>query len=166
MTDEVWKNIDDYESYSVSDFGNVRNDKTGLLLNPRKNYYFTIDLCKNKIGKTFRIHRLIALAFIENPENKECVDHIDGNSQNNNLTNLRWATISENNRNSKMNVNNTSGTKGVSFKKSNNKWKAEITIEGKYIYIGCFEKIEDAILARQAKANEIFGEFVNDCEKI
>jgi len=168
MTDELWKNIENYESYSVSDLGNVRNDTTSRILKPSKdtNGYLLVDLCKNGIQKSFNVHRLVALAFIENPENKECVDHIDNNPQNNNLTNLRWATITENARNRKMDIRNTSGFKGVYFNKATNKWRTQINIGGKRISLGTFEKIEDAIIARQIKANEIFGEFINDCEKV
>jgi len=168
MTDEIWKNIENYETYSVSDLGNVRNDKTGRSLKPRKDTsgYFIVDLCKNGIVKTFKIHRLVALAFIENPENKLCVDHLDGNPQNNSIANLRWATTTENGMNRKISVTNTSGTKGVCFHKTTNKWQSQIYIGGKQFHLGTFEKIEEAILARQTKANEIFGEFVNDCEKL
>jgi len=168
MTDEIWKNIIDYESYSISDLGNVRNNTTGRILKPNKNKngYFMVKLSKNKILKTFLVHRLLALAFIKNPEDKEAVDHIDNNRQNNNLTNLRWATLAENGMNRKMNITNTSGYKGIYFCKQTNKWKAEITFNGKRIYLGRFETIEDAAAARQKKALEIFGEFVNNCEKI
>jgi len=168
MTEEIWKNIIEYETYSVSLFGNVRNDMTGLILKPGKTKkgYLLVCLCKNKIRKTFRIHRLVALAFIPNPENKSCVDHIDNNPSNNNLTNLRWATLTENQMNRKISIDNTSGTKGVYFYKPNNKWCAQIRINGKKTCLGYFETIESAAAARQTKALEIFGEFVNTCEKI
>ena len=54
---------------------------------------------KNKVEGNYPVHRLVASAFIENPENKEQVDHIDTNPSNNNLSNLRWVTILENQRN-------------------------------------------------------------------
>ena len=165
---ENWKIIIDYETYSVSTFGNVRNDMTGLILKPVKHTqgYLLINLYKNKIQKTFRVHRLVALAFIENSENKKLVDHIDNNKTNNNLTNLRWATLTENQMNRQISNNNTSGIKGVSFNKATNKWRAQISINGKNTYLGRFETIEEASTARQSKALEHFGEFVNDCEKI
>jgi len=168
MTEEIWKNIIEYETYSVSLFGNVRNDMTGLILKPGKTKkgYLLVCLCKNKIRKTFRIHRLVASAFIPNPENKSCVDHIDNNPSNNNLTNLRWATLTENQMNRKISIDNTSGTKGVYFYKQYSKWCAQIRIHGKQTCLGYFETIESAAAARQTKALEIFGEFVNTCEKI
>ena len=168
MTDENWKIIDDYETYSVSNLGNVRNNKFDRIRKPVKTYqgYFMVNLCKNGIEKIFKVHRLVALAFIPNPENKKCVDHIDGNPLNNNLTNLRWATYTENSRNSKISIRNISGTKGVHFYNRDNKWKASIRFEGKQTYLGCFDTMEEAIAARQTKALELFGEFTNDCEKI
>jgi hypothetical protein len=169
MTDnEIWKTIEEYETYSISKSGNVRNNVTGRILNPSKDTkgYFNVGLSKNKIGKTFKVHRLIALAFIENPENKKCVDHIDGNPQNNNISNLRFATTTENARNTKIKVDNTSGIKGVCFNKATNKWQAQIRFDGKRAHLGYFETIEEAAAARQIKANKHFGEFVNNCEKI
>jgi len=160
--------ITDYPNYQINSLGEVRNIETLRILKSFKNNqgYFNVNLCKNGIKKEFLVHRLVALAFIENPENKLCVDHRDGNKTNNNLTNLRWATLSENSRNRKIDITNTSGTKGVSFYKRNNKWRTQIRINEKNIHLGYFETIEDAIEARQTKALEIFGEFVNDCEKL
>ena len=68
--------------------------------------------------------------------------------------------------NTKISIKNTSGTKGVDFDKFSNKWRAAITLNGKYYNLGRFENKEDAIKARVKKANELFGEFVNECEKI
>ena len=168
MTDEIWKIITDYENYSVSNLGNVRND--GRCKNKKniinKNGYSTISLYKNGIKKTCYIHRLVALAFLENPDSKKQVDHIDNNRNNNNVSNLRWATVSENIRNSLIKSNNTTGIKGVYFNKNVKKFHSRISIDGKNCHLGLFDTIEEATAVRQAKANEIFGLFVNSCEKI
>jgi hypothetical protein len=60
--------------------------------------YVGVVLCKESKYKSFRIHRLIAIAFIPNPDNKPCVNHLDGNKLNNNIDNLEWCTHSENNK--------------------------------------------------------------------
>ena len=160
--DEIWKKIDN-ENYSISNLGKIRNDITGRFLKGtlhNKGY-----LQVNLDGKYYYIHRLIAIAFIPNPDNKLFVDHINNIRDDNRIENLRWATKTENNQNSKMPINNTSGFKGVSWYKNNNKWLAQIYIDGKKIYLGSFNNIEDAIKARQEKAKEIHGEFLNECEK-
>lgn len=98
---ENWKKIADYDNYSVSDKGRVRNDDTGRILKQTANKkgYLRIDLCANGKQITKFVHRLIAIEFIENPYNKPEVDHVDNNKQNNSIENLRWATSSENNYN-------------------------------------------------------------------
>ena len=92
-----WRKIDGYENYSISKNGEVRNDKTGRIRKPTlgNHGYYILSLCKNSKRKIFRFHRLLALAFIPNPDNKTCVDHIDGNKTNNKLENLRWCTHQE-----------------------------------------------------------------------
>ena len=95
----MWKQIKN-ENYSINEEGKIRNDKTNKILKPRlnkKNGYYYVDLWKNNKGKKYTIHRLLAEAFISNPESKPTIDHKDGNRQNNNLNNLRWATYSEQN---------------------------------------------------------------------
>ncbi len=95
---EVWKEIANYDKYEVSSFGNVRNKKTGRILKPaNKGGYLCVGLSNIKT-KTFPVHRLVALAFIENPENKLHVNHKDKNSLNNKLSNLEWNTAKENNK--------------------------------------------------------------------
>ena len=144
---ERWKKIDGFPNYSVSDMGRVRNDTTGRFLKDQvdKYGYYNIDLNHNGNRKTHKIHRLIAYAFIKNPQNKPFVDHIDCNPKNNNLNNLRWATLEENNRNSSISKRNRSGIKGVCFKNQFQKWNAHITINGKHYHLGYFIKKEDAI---------------------
>jgi hypothetical protein len=164
---ENWKKIIGYENYEVSDAGNVRNSKTGRVLKHTLggNGYRMVCLCKDGKKKTMSLHRLVGTAFIVNPDDKLCIDHIDNNRTNNHFTNLRWATNKENSMNSKIAKNNTSGIKGVSYNKRINKWTAQIKIDGIVINIGYYETIEEAKTARIKKANDVFGEFVNACEK-
>ncbi len=164
--EEIFRIITDFENYEVSNMGNVRVIKTKKILNLG---YGTGGYCKVELyfaGKrvTKRIHRLVAETFLENPDDKSCVDHIDNNRLNNNLTNLRYATKNENQQNRKLNINNTSGQKGVIRIK--NKWHAYIGIDGILVHLGSFTNKEDAIQARIIKANAAFGVFVNSCEKV
>ncbi len=93
---EVWKPIDGYDDYQISNFGRVKSlkyDKERILKPfPNSDGYLQVDLGK----KYLKIHRLVALAFILNPENKPCIDHIDRNKINNSFNNLRWVTHQEN----------------------------------------------------------------------
>ncbi len=94
------KEIQGYENYFIDENGNVFSDK----YTSRKllKYAFTWDgyaiatLCKNGVSRRFRVNRLVALHFIDNPEGKPQVNHIDGNKLNNNYKNLEWATCKEN----------------------------------------------------------------------
>lgn len=94
---EEWREIRDFPNYSVSNLGNVMNNKTNKLmrLNLKAGYY-QICLTAEKIRKQFKVHRLVALAFIPNPENKPEVNHKDKNKVNNNVKNLEWNTRLEN----------------------------------------------------------------------
>ena len=94
---EVCKDIADYDKYEVSTFGNVRNKNTGRILKPANNGGYLCVGLSNKITKTFPVHRLVAITFIKNPENKLHVNHKDKNSLNNKLDNLEWNTAKENN---------------------------------------------------------------------
>lgn len=87
---EKWKDIKGYEGlYIISDKGRIAK-----LLNPKinKDGYHEQGLIKNKIKKGKRIHRLVAEAFIDNPDNLPEVNHIDENKSNNNVDNLEWCT--------------------------------------------------------------------------
>ena len=165
---ETYKKIQGYENYSVSDFGNVRNDKTGRIktAGANKNGYIRVDLTKDGITKHIHTHQLVALTFIPNLENKPHVDHIDNNRINNNITNLRWATRSENNQNASIRSNNKSGSKGVSWSKKTQKWSANISINGKQINLGSFINKDDAINIRVQRAKDVFGEYINKCELV
>ena len=165
---EEFKNIKGFENYSVSNFGNVINNKTGRVLKPRIDNsigYYRVSLCNDGNEYKKLLHKLIAENFIPNPHRKKCIDHIDNNKLNNNVCNLRFCTQQENCMNRKLSSKNTSNHKGVLFFKRTNKWKAGIMFKGKQYHLGYFDKIEDAVNARVMKAKELCGEFMNSCEK-
>ena len=79
---EEYKKVTNYDNYSISNFGNVRNDKYDRILKLQssgRGYYF-IKLFNNGKKITINVHRLVAFAFIKNLDNKTCVDHIDNNT--------------------------------------------------------------------------------------
>lgn len=164
---EEYRIIKDFPNYEVSNFGNVRNVQTGNILKYGSCYggYYCVKLYKdgNKFMK--KVHRLIATSFIQNPYNKNCVDHIDGNRRNNNINNLRFVSTQENCMNRKKSSLNSSNHKGVNFQKKNNKWCARITKNGIRLHLGYFDNIEDAVNARVKKAKELYGDYINSCEK-
>lgn len=95
-----WKKVSRNDNYSINESGQVRNDATGRILKPfvnKANGYPTVSLWRNNKSDNQTVHRLLAEAFIPNPDNKPTIDHIDGNRTHNSLDNLRWATYSENN---------------------------------------------------------------------
>ena len=85
-------------NYKISRYSKVINKLSNKKIKPHldKYGYLRINLYNNGINKKVYIHRLVALTFIPNPDNKPQVNHIDGNKQNNNISNLEWCTISEN----------------------------------------------------------------------
>lgn len=95
---EIWRNISGYENlYQISNLGRVKSIKRNKIRKTgMSGKYKSVILHKNNKPKAFTIHRLVAIAFIENPENKEQVNHIDENKLNNNVDNLEWCTRSEN----------------------------------------------------------------------
>ena len=99
---QIWKDIEDCKGHhQISNYGNVRSLKKDAF--PMKGGYLkgyeTIGLWENGTGKMFRVHRLVAAAFIPNPDNKPCVGHTDGDRANNHADNLRWVTVKENQNN-------------------------------------------------------------------
>lgn len=103
---EIWKDILGYEGlYQVSNLGNVKSlpklcghrpTKERLVTQCEQKKYKRVTLCKNNVLKKVSVHRLVANAFIPNPENKPCVNHKDENPSNNNVENLEWVTCKEN----------------------------------------------------------------------
>lgn len=110
---ELWKDVNGYEGlYQISSLGCVKHlasehDKgIGRYARPERlctqhianNGYWVVDLYKNNNRKTFLVHRLVAIAFVSNPDNKLYVNHIDSNRLNCTAGNLEWVTASENHK--------------------------------------------------------------------
>ena len=96
---EIWKDVPGYEGlYQVSSVGRIMRDGRTRKLKSDHMGYLVVALCKKGIEKDWKVHRLVALAFLQNPEQKRVVNHIDGDKQNNRVENLEWVTHSENMR--------------------------------------------------------------------
>jgi hypothetical protein len=118
--EEIWKDIKNYEGlYQVSNLGNIKNILTKQILGKFGKRYYETYLYKNGKRKCFKIHRLVAQAFIPNLNNKSEVNHIDGNRYNNTVSNLEWVTRQEN-------MNHASQHKLLSCKESIEKTRKDI----------------------------------------
>lgn len=130
---EIWKPIKDFEYYFISNFGRVKSTKFGkeriLKLTKDKDGYSIVNLYKNNKSKTFKVHRLVAEAFLPNPYNLPQVNHKDENPQNNIASNLEWCTASYNNnygtRNKRIGKSNTNGKRS--------KPVIQYTLDGKFV---------------------------------
>ena len=106
---------------------------------------------------------MVAECFIPNPENKPFVDHINEKKDDNHVSNLRWATNGENQRNiTTLRKSNTSGCVGIHSRKYKGEhvgWRVRITLNNKRINIGDFKDYDEAVKARQEAEKQYYGEF-------
>jgi len=142
--DEEWKSIMNYEKrYEVSNFGRVKNVKSGRILKlDTSNGYLRAHLF-NKERKWFLVHRLVLGAFKPTEEDLEC-DHINHIRTDNRLENLRWVTTSQNIRYRIKREGLSSQYIGVCWNKKDKKWKVSCGVNYKKIHIGCFVDEKDA----------------------
>lgn len=151
---EEWRPINGWEGYYVSNSGNIKRQSKeyahkffevkGSISNHGYRY---IQRTREGKRQNYFIHRCVAEAFIPNPENKPCVDHIDNNKTNNYVNNLRWCTQGDNCKNQKQKI---SGKKnGVRFDEARQKWEASIRVNNQNKFLGYFLTYDEAKAARE-----------------
>jgi hypothetical protein len=109
--------------------------------------------------KSYLAHRIVFL--LHKGYLPKTLDHINGDRVDNRIENLRPVTINQNQHNRKLNKNNTSGHKGVSWCKLTNKWKTSIKLEGKRINLGTFDNLEEAAEVVREAREELHGSYAN-----
>ena len=131
---EIWKDKKDYEGhYQVSNWGRVKSIKFGkeriLKLTKDKDGYFFVNLYKNNKSKTFKVHRLVAEAFLPNSDNLPLINHKDEDKSNNIVSNLEWCDVKYNTnygtRNKRIGKSNTNGKRS--------KPVLQYTLDGKFV---------------------------------
>lgn len=155
---EIWKDINGYEGlYQVSDLGRIKS--LGNNLNRKEKIlkqtisgskkYLNVTLCKKCKCGTFRVHQLVAIAFLNHRPNRFeiVVNHIDTNKINNKLSNIELVSHRENTN--RKHCKSSSIYTGVHWSKSKNKWQSSIYINGATKYLGVFETEIDASNAYQ-----------------
>lgn len=174
---EVWKPIDWIEgirgTYEISNFGSVR--RTSMIRhNHYSNSYQTVHKIREMtptnngngymiisfpVGakkKSCYVHRLVARAFVPNPDNKPEVNHKDHDRANNNVNNLEWVTDKENTNYSvplMHHPRNNSNERGIRYRKGS--YEVQIYHKSKRYYVGRFKTFEEAVIARNAKDKEL-----------
>ena len=178
MTEE-WRDVVGFESrYLISNLGNLKSKayfkkgnsnslyltyEKNIKLNINKHGYYSHKFCENKKQKTYKIHQVVAMAFLNH---KPCgheyyVDHIDRNKLNNSLGNLRIITPKDSICN--RDVFKTSKYVGVSYDKERCKWVARIKTDNKYKFLGRFETEESAYNEiKERKGKLVDGTFIKE----
>ena len=159
IINEEWRSVNGYANYQVSNIGRVRNVETELILESCNSGmgYYQVRLYKDGSRMFLLVHRLVAHAFIENPDSKTCVDHINHDKTNNTILNLRWVSVSENAMNRTKRQNTSSRFKGVWFNKQRNNWRAQIMLDGKMKRLGSFADEKQAAGKYNEAAIDLFG---------
>jgi hypothetical protein len=168
LKDEKWKKIlnipikRNNDNIAIIEFFNKNKEKISETLVDDELYYNLIQYPWH-ISRGYSNSKKIGLMhrYIMNYDGNDYIDHINNNPLDNRKNNLRIASPKENMMNRKANINSTSQYIGVSFDKTRNKWKANITIDNKLKFLGRFESEQDAAKARDEYTKKIFNEFGN-----
>ena len=149
--EEEWQIIKDYDNYSVSNFGQIKNNISGRLLKliEDKKHYFYVNLRKDGKTKAFRIHRIVASTFIENKNNYTQINHKNKIKSDNNFTNLEWCTILYNNQS----INKTTNIGCICKITNKNSYQAQLTYYKKRYFFSNIDKdkCEDWLNARRVE---------------
>lgn len=167
---EVWRPIEGLEGYEISSHGRVKSlEKTWYSgRGNSKREYKPETIMKAAVskgtlqvpirGRRYNVARLVALAFIPNPESKEYVDHIDGDVENNHVGNLRWATNQENQMNRGVMATNSSGYPNAYF--VNGKYRSRVKVDGVTRSLGTYATAEEAYTVALEFKRQRYGDFV------
>jgi hypothetical protein len=137
-----WRVIASHPAYEVSNTGQVRRGEKVLKFRRVGRCYAGVVLHMNGIETHYRTHRLVAEAFIPNPENKEMIDHINRIKIDNRVENLRWATRSENL------INQADRTRHKHIYPNRNGYVVRIRRDNQFVYDKWFNTLDEAIIAR------------------
>jgi len=146
-----WRTVPEYPAYEVSNTGDVRRGDRPMkcMVETEQCGYIKVRVELRKDGQraTCTVSRLVAQAFIPNPDNLPTVDHIDRDSTNNHVSNLRWASL----HTQMMNKHHPTGASGHRhIYKNGNGWLVRIQRHNQKVFVKCFPTIEAAIEARDA----------------
>lgn len=141
MEEEIWKDIKGFDNYQISNLCRVKNVKFNRFVKPLldKHGYTCVNLYKDGKMKHLLLHRLLAIAFIPNPENKPCVDHINTDRTDNRIENLRWVTNKENHNNPLSLVNHANASRGRVVSEEQKKRQSE-KMKGRFKGVRKFSK--------------------------
>ena len=170
-----WVKTPTNPNYIVSNTGKIRREGSDRDLSVRdRKGYLSVDLYENSKRKTERVHRLVAEAFVPNPDNKPYVNHKDGNKHNNNASNLEWVTSKENCRHAWNNgltkpsysmlgkKNPNAGRKGIPIRIVETGEVFRSSIECEKAINGDNRHINDCLKGRQATHRGYHFEYVED----
>jgi hypothetical protein len=156
---EIWKEIKNYPNYKVSNLGRVKRiTGNGGILKPQiTGGYYHVSLCADRKISTKRVHQIVAIAFLDHTPSGHVlvVDHIDFDTLNNNVNNLRIITQRENTN--RKHLNSSSKYVGVHWNKKVKKWRARITISGRLVHLGYF--------LNEIDASNAYDKALKECDK-
>ena len=155
ISQEYLQTIFDYKDGQLYRKIKVNNQPPGFVGSKEKKGYF----CVSINGKRYKVHRIIW--FLKHNFWPKQIDHINGIKNDNRIENLREASSSQNNQNSKIRKDNISGVKGVSWHKHKQRWLAKIDVDKKRIQLGYFKSLKSAKSAITKARNKYHKEFAN-----